>query len=308
MNPNNHVHSLNVEVRLLEIPWRTPAATYSETPRQHTPRQDAPQRNPSEQSTSQATPPQGRWQKDGVETLLRGNVRRALVASSKTAWQTLGWAPHGGGDSTSSTYCCFEVRNSDLPLGVEPKAVLDRFLNALEVPTPVATLTSADIGAYCMGTASEQDVTAVALVTSGFANALRVGELAAAPREHYIPDTINIACWLDCWLSLEARLEALSIIAQARTLAVLEAKLQSSDGTGVATGTGTDCVTLFTRIPHASNNARTTSGGTAEPLTYAGMHTTVGRVVGKAVREAMTAATARWAQNQVENSHTACTQ
>jgi adenosylcobinamide amidohydrolase len=190
-------------------------------------------------------------------------------------------------------YCCFEVRNSDLPLGVDPETIITRFSNSLGVGTAVATLTSADIGAFCSRFAEEQGVVAFALATSGFANALRVGELGSNPVRAYMPDTINIACWVNRTLSFEARLEALSIITQARTLAMLEAGIESSDGTGIATGTGTDCITLFTLHEDVTNGFGPTA---TQSIAYSGMHTTVGRVLGKAVRDVMNTATARVAK------------
>lgn len=231
-----------------------------------------------------------------LETVPWGSEqRRALVATFKSPWEALSWAPRGGGNTTSTSYCCLQVDNSDLPLEVEPQTVIDRFVSAASIVSPVVTLTSADIGAFCTAHASEQDVTAFVLVTTGFANALRVGELAPPPVTRPLPDTINIACWLNRSLTLEARLEALSIIAQARTLSVLEARIDSSDGSGFATGTGTDCISLFTRMPTATLTPASKHEPTNDQsLPYAGMHTSVGRVLGKVVREAMDTATTRW--------------
>lgn len=225
--------------------------------------------------------------------------RRALVAACDRSWRCLSWATCGGGVSVQRRYVCAEVRNADLPLGVAPEAVAQCFFEQLGYLAPqgciaqpgcsetrdgasgVLALTSADVGAYRTAAAREAEVVAVALVTVGLANALRVGEPHAGPPRRYLPDTINLACWVNVPLTLEAQLEALSIVTQARTLEVLEAQVPSLEQNGWASGTGTDCISLFT------------SDGTAVER-YAGMHTTVGRVLGSAARQAVGSAVRSW--------------
>jgi adenosylcobinamide amidohydrolase len=230
----------------------------------------------------------------------RAPRRRALVAESDKSWRSLSWATCGGGVSLQPRYICAEVRNADLPLGVAPEAVAHCFFEQLGfleqrglsgqrglpeqlgVGCGVLALTSADVAAYATGAASEGRVMATALVTVGLANALRVGEPHAGAPRRYLPDTINLACWVNVPLTFEAQLEALSIVTQARTLEVLEAQVPSLEQNGWASGTGTDCVTLFT------------SDESADVERYAGMHTTVGRVLGSAARRAVGTAVRTW--------------
>lgn len=219
--------------------------------------------------------------------------RRALVAECACMWQSLSWATVGGGRSREQRYVCAEVRNADLPLGVEPRAVVARFLSALERASGVVALTSANVAQYRAGFAREGDVCAAALVTAGLANALRVGEPSAGAPRRYLPDTINLACWVNVPLTFEAELEALSIVTQARTLEVLEAKVPSLEQNGWATGTGTDCISLFTAEPQLA-------GGQVQ--CYAGMHTAVGRVLGRATRQAVAAVVSAWLAKSRSNA------
>jgi adenosylcobinamide amidohydrolase len=230
--------------------------------------------------------------------VLWGNeTRRALVARSNRVWHSLSWAPGGGGQSTTTTYCCLEVKDADLPIGVAPEDVIARFTVALDVKLPVATLTSANVGTFYTATAREGETAALVVVTAGFSNALRVGERSSRPTAESRLGTINIACWMNRFLSFEAQLEALSIVAEARTLAVLEAKITSSDRSGLATGTGTDCIALFTHTSEPNQGGATGSMDSTAPVTrYAGLHTSVGRVLGSAVREAVREAACNWAK------------
>lgn len=210
--------------------------------------------------------------------------RRALVAECASPWASLSWATLGGGVSREQRYICAEVRNADLPLGVEPRAVIARFLRELDCESGVVALTSANIAQYRAAFVSDGVVSAAVLVTAGLANALRVGEPSSGPPRRYLPDTINLACWVNVPLTIEAQLEALSIVTQARTLEVLEAKVPSLEQNGWATGTGTDCIALLSTDTCAAERV----------ASYAGMHTTVGRVLGRATREAVADVVSAW--------------
>ena len=125
-------------------------------------------------------------------------------------------------------------------------------------------------------------VRAVAVATTGLSNLLRVGD---APGALAPVDTINVIAWLSRPLMLGARLEALTIATEARTLAVHAAGLPSRRSGGHATGTGTDCIALLTPL-----SVEGASAGSA----YAGKHTAVGAVLGRAVHTAVAAGVASW--------------
>lgn len=212
------------------------------------------------------------------------NQRRVLVARGQEPWRALSWAIGGGGLRTTSRYVCAEVRNADLPVEVSPEAVVSQFLSQLNVTSAVVTLTSANIAAYATGSAQGAGVTACTLVTAGLANALRVGESVEGVPRRYLPGTINVACWVNVPLTFEAQLEAMSLITQARTLEIIEAQVPSLEQNGWATGTGTDCISLFTPDEMSTEACQR----------YSGMHTAVGRVLGRSVRDAVAKAVCDW--------------
>jgi adenosylcobinamide amidohydrolase len=127
--------------------------------------------------------------------------------------------------------------------------------------------------------ASDPSVEAVALVTAGLSNALRVGD-TPGPLAGW--GTINIACHVSVPLSAAALIEALAVAVEARTTAVIEAHVRSRRSDHIATGTGTDCTAIM--APDSAN----------EPALYAGKHTAIGHVIGEAVLRATAAAIAQW--------------
>jgi adenosylcobinamide amidohydrolase len=212
------------------------------------------------------------------------NQRRALVAEGRQPWRAASWAIGGGGIRTTSRYVCAEVRNADLPVDVAPETVVARFLTELDVDGAVVALTSANIAAYATASAQSEGLTACALVTAGLANALRVGESVDGAPCRYLPGTINLACWVNAPLTFEAQLEAISVVTQARTLEILDARVPSLEQNGWATGTGTDCISLFSLDDTSPERCQR----------YAGLHTAVGRVLGRSVRDAVAQAVSDW--------------
>lgn len=90
--------------------------------------------------------------------------------------------------------------------------------------------------------------------------------------------TINILLQTSVPLTDLAAMEALSIVAEARTVAVLEGNVHSTAGMGFASGTGTDCIAVAS--PRGSN---------ATAQSYAGKHTVLGYLIGAATFEAVAA-------------------
>ena len=111
--------------------------------------------------------------------------------------------------------------------------------------------------------AEHSGVTASCIATIGLRNTMRIGD-----EPTFIPTgTINLLCSLSHNLTEECSLEALAMAAEARTAAMMDA------GTG-GTGTGTDCLVI----------AHPPAGPALE---YAGKHTVLGHVIGRAVYDAV---------------------
>ncbi|MFO7759345.1 MAG: adenosylcobinamide amidohydrolase [Roseovarius sp.] len=187
----------------------------------------------------------------------------------------LSWAVNRPGLVLARRILWREVRNADLPEDVDVEDWLDRELTARDALDAVCFLTSCDIGAHVERSARAGPVSARAVATVGLSNAERVG--TRLPTAAHDWGTINIAVEIDTGLTDTARIEALSIAAQARTVAVTEAGLELT--TGIATGTGTDCIAIA-----ASDG----------DIRYAGLHTEVGEAVGRAVHEAVSQGARAW--------------
>jgi adenosylcobinamide amidohydrolase len=80
--------------------------------------------------------------------------------------------------------------------------------------------------------------------------------------------------------------EALAVVVEARTTAVIGAGVRSRRSEGIATGTGTDCVAVL--APESTREPA------AQAALYAGKHTAIGHVIGDAVFRATEAAIAQW--------------
>jgi adenosylcobinamide amidohydrolase len=116
------------------------------------------------------------------------------------------------------------------------------------------------------------------ILTAGLSNALRVGDpVSPAPAA----GTINILCWLSTPLDSHASMEALALVAEARTAAMLESGALSIVSGTPATGTGTDCIVVA-------------SPAERRRLRYVGKHLIFGQLIGASVYNAMRRAVAEW--------------
>jgi len=193
-------------------------------------------------------------------------------------------APFGGALRAARTIAIHETRNDELTLEVDAIALLASRMEAID-PRGVGMWTSRRVAsALVIETEAEPGVRAVALVTAGLSNAVRVGD-TPGPLTGW--GTINIACHVSVPLGPTALLEAMAVAVEARTTAVIEARVGSRRSDGIATGTGTDCVAIMAPESMPSSVAQ-------EPHAYAGKHTAIGHVVGHAVFRATEAAIAHW--------------
>lgn len=183
--------------------------------------------------------------------------------------RTLGWCLNAPGFGTAEAVHWREVRDADLGPGLEPGAWLDAELGRTGRRGP-CFVTSRDVGAHVLGEAVRDGARARCVATVGLSNAEAVGRRRGASA---VPaGTINVLVVLGAPLSGGAMVEALSIAAEARTAAVLEARIAFPAG-GLATGTGTDCILV--------------AAPEGEGARHAGKHTAVGEAVGSAVSDAV---------------------
>jgi len=192
--------------------------------------------------------------------------------------RVLSWAVNRPGIVTARQILWREVRNADLPEDLDVSEWFGAQLAARGAGEAVAFLTSRDVRAHVDRSARAGAARARAVATVGLSNAERVG--TRLDRSGHDWGTINIAVVIDAaqgGLSEGALIEAMSIAAQARTAAVIEAGPDLP--TGRATGTGTDCIAV---------------AAPTGPMDYAGLHTETGEAVGRAVYDAVLAGTRDW--------------
>jgi adenosylcobinamide amidohydrolase len=203
---------------------------------------------------------------------------RWLVVRFDRIHTVLSSAIIGGGRRKVRDIVWHEVRNDELPLSIDPVTMLRGRLAAIGRPNAAGLLTSCAIGSYVVSECRHGGVSSQVVATVGLGNALRVGDRPGLRRRI---GTINILCRVSHPLTEEAQIEALSVVAEARTLAVLEGSVPSRRSGRASTGTGTDCIVI------ACPPGR-------RPERYAGKHTALGHVIGKAVLQALRRGVASW--------------
>ncbi len=194
--------------------------------------------------------------------------------------RVLSFAPFRPGYVAARHIVWREVRNADLT----PDLDVDQWFSAEMLQAgqgqAVGLLTSRDIRRFRMAEAVVEGVQATCLATVGLGNAERIGHRRMAEPAGY--GTINIAVQIEAALTDTALLEAMTIATQARTTAVQDAGLQLP--TGLATGTGTDCIAI----------AAHPVDGVTPPHGFAGLHTALGQAIGQAVVTAVSGGVEDW--------------
>lgn len=194
-----------------------------------------------------------------------------LFADLGRARRVLSFAPHNPGFRVASHILLRQVRDADLSAEVDAQAWLTAELAAIGRTDAVCMMTSRDLRHHRVARVGP----VTCLTTVGLGNAERVGHRRRVPGPGY--GTINMVLRVEAGLTDAAMIEALSIATEARTLAVLEAGIVLS--TGLATGTGTDCIAL------ACDDG---------DIAFAGLHTDLGEALGRAVHGAVSAAAMDW--------------
>ena len=182
--------------------------------------------------------------------------------------QVAGWPIVGPSWGMAATIAWLQVRDADLPADVAPETYFQDRAKADKVEAEIGLMTAADVSLYARERASNAAMEVTALVTAGLSNGESVQPSAASPAtERWHAGTVNIALHTAVPLTQAAMFEALSIVAQARTAAIMDLGISLIDGRRL-TGTGTDCIVVTSPAgPHALN--------------HCGLHTALGRLIGE---------------------------
>lgn len=216
-------------------------------------------------------------------------ARPWLTADLGRPMRVLSWSLNRPGFVEARRIVWREVRNADLPPDLDAAAWFEAELAAAGEAASVGFLTSRDVTRHAFAAAEVEGVRAEVLATVGLSNAECVGTRRAAPAPVGTNKvgTINIAAALSGdlggGLSDAGLLEAMSIVVQARTAAVMTHGPRL--GHGPATGTGTDCVAVAAP-PGAAR--------------HAGLHTAIGHALGAATLDAVSRGARDWMHEQGE--------
>lgn len=200
-----------------------------------------------------------------------------LVANFPAPQRMLSWSLTKPGFQAARRVAWREVRNADLPASEDPCVSLERLMGDADLADAVLLVTSRDITRYHLAQAVADGETATCLATVGLSNGERVGERCREPV--WRPGTVNTLLHVGRPLSDAAFIETVSIVAEARTAAIIDARIERA---GVlVTGSGTDCIVVA--APTGEDAAR-----------FAGLHTAIGEAVGAAVYRAVAEGVAVW--------------
>ena len=135
----------------------------------------------------------------------------------------------------------------------------------------VGMMTAASMDSMRCYREQAQGVELVVMVTCGLDNARRVGDPAeyrSMLSEPHEVGTINIMMLCSAGMSAAAMVEAIQMITEAKTAALMASEIPSPVSGGLATGTGTDAVAVV-------------SGDSKEQVHYCGKHVLFGEILGR---------------------------
>lgn len=208
-----------------------------------------------------------------------------LVVRFASPQRMASWSPSRPGLVDAQTVAWLEVRDSDLSEGGDAAAWFVEQLAGRGLGDAVGMMTARNVATFECTTVRVGDVEATCVVTLGLNNGERIGSRFDAGYADgsaaFRAGTINILCHVSRPLTDAALLEASSIAAQGRTVALCDARHQRPGLSGPVTGTGTDCIVMA-------------APAGPDPAAFAGMHTDIGEAVGASVLEATGAALAAW--------------
>jgi adenosylcobinamide amidohydrolase len=200
---------------------------------------------------------------------------RWMTVRFPAPFRCVSWAVVNGGVTMSDVVAWRFLELNEIEHFDDVRAWFRERLREDDLDGAVGLLTSRRLHRYVESGDDQCHVVA----TVGLSNALAAGDpvVPLAPRA----GTINILCAVTAPLTAEASLEALALAAEARTAAMLDAKVPSRVSGRLASGTGTDCIVIA--CPEG------------EPaVEYCGKHTEWGHRIGHHVRDAITRGIAEW--------------
>ena len=203
---------------------------------------------------------------------------RRRVAGFAEPWAVVSWAVVNGGWQRTRQVAWLYLRLNEIAGVADAAEWMQGQMHAEELGGAVGFMTSRRAGTYVEATGADQDCSAWAVGTVGLSNALRAGD-SSGPIT--MPGTINMLVCCSQPLTVEAAMETLCLVSEAKALAMLESGVKSVRSGFAASGTGTDYLAVASPIH-------------GERTPYAGKHTAVGAALGQAAYEAVAKGVREW--------------
>ncbi len=200
-----------------------------------------------------------------------------LIATFEEPHRVLSWSMLRPGYQTVRRIAWLEVRNADLPAGIDAAQLIAARVARAGIDDAVLFVTSRDIRRHHLVRAAVETERATCVTTVGLSNGERVGMRLHEPPP--VAGTINTLVKVTRPLTEAAFIEAISIVSEARTAAVIDAGVRRKGV--VVTGTGTDCIAVAAPL-------------VGEPAQFAGKHTALGEAIGDAVYRATAEGIREW--------------
>lgn len=202
---------------------------------------------------------------------------RWLIARFREPWNVLSWCVVNGGFQRTRMVGWLYLQPNEIAAVSDSADWTRAAMHAEGLADAVGFMTSRRVHCSVEASAEEADCRAWAVGTVGLSNALRVGDPAGKSSW----GTINLLVCVSAPLTTEAALEALCLVGEAKTLALLESGTRSIASNAPATGTGTDYMALAWPV-------------TGSMLPFAGKHTAAGAAIGRAAFDAVTRGIEQW--------------
>lgn len=206
---------------------------------------------------------------DGVRIVRSGNWNAVVFDRPR---RILSSAPVNGGDTEAVRIVNLCVDGPDVMSYCDDPVGSFRDLAAEQQwpGTTVGMMTGVSASRLGVGRSGCGGISWLVLATLGQSNAHRAGE---APVPATGAGTINIIAVTSAALTAAARAEALMLVTEAKCAFLADAGIGSVNGCGIATGTGTDAVSI--------------AGGPGCTVQYTGYHTPSGLALARATRSAL---------------------
>ena len=184
-----------------------------------------------------------------------------------------GWPVVGPSFGNATIVAWLQVEDNDL---ANPTDYFWAQARSARIEADVGLMTAADIAHFACLSGQNAAMEVTAVVTASLSNGESVRPSATGAPRGWHPGTVNILLHANVPLTDGAMIEAVSIVAEARTAAILDLGISLMDGRPL-TGTGTDCIVVA--APPG-----------AHPLSHCGLHTALGRLIGETCHRAVATA------------------